>query len=250
MAETLTRAVDADGNRLFGLPVPIGTGEPTFVDHVSVPQAPGAATPGASFLAAAADHVHPASGGVNYDILLMNDPSSTNVIYTASYSGNDLVTETWTNAALTLIKRVDYTYASGLVSTEVRKVYDATGSTVVAQVSFTYNYTGIGPFSVMTRDLGAFGTPSIDALLENDPVFDDITYTPTYGSGYVNDEVWSFTASGLTIKTIHYVYNMDLTLGSEIRRVYAADGTTIVGQITATYSYAGDLSSISKARNI
>lgn len=249
--EVLRRPLDADGNRVFGLPAPSAIGEPTYVDLVSAPQANGTAAPGSSLLAAPADHVHPdSSGGVDYDFILMNDPASPTVSYTATYTGQNLTNETWTNLASALIKTIDYTYTLGMAVTEVRKAYDPTGA-VAAQVSFSYNYSGIGPFSTMTRDIGSPGTPSADVLLEGDPVFSDVTYTPTYGSGYVNDELWAFTGSGLTIKTIHYVYNMDLTLGSELRRVYASDGTTIVGQLTITYTYSsGDLVSLQKVRNI
>lgn len=92
--------------------------------------------------------------------------------------------------------------------------------------------------------------PFLDELLENDPTY-GVTFTPTYGSGYLNDELWAYTGSGLTLKTIHYVYTLGLLIDHYVVKVYAANGTTIIAQTTTTFSYTGSIvNSIVRTRDI
>jgi hypothetical protein len=58
--DVLQHAVDAAGNQIKGLGPPTEAGDATFTDNVTPPSPPGQdASPGASRLAAPADHVHP-----------------------------------------------------------------------------------------------------------------------------------------------------------------------------------------------
>lgn len=79
-----------------------------------------------------------------YDVLLEIDPDDTATTYVATYSGSAVTQESWTDTGTALeLKRIEYTYADGLVTTEVRKVFDpADGVTIVAQKTITYSYTG------------------------------------------------------------------------------------------------------------
>lgn len=90
-----------------------------------------------------------------YDFLLDNDPNSAGVTYTPVYSGLQLDTETWnfTTGGL-LIKQCTYTYSGMYAETAVCQVYDQTGSTVVAQTTTTYSWSG-GRLtsSTLTRDI-------------------------------------------------------------------------------------------------
>jgi len=92
---------------------------------------------------------------------------------------------------------------------------------------------------------------NIDQLLENDPSLVGTTYTPTYGSGYISNETWTATGSGLTLKTTDYTYTLGLLVATEVRKVYAPNGITIIGQITLQYIYSGNLlSSIVQTRDL
>ncbi len=64
--------------------------------------------------------------------------------YATTYSSNLVSKETWVNSATSfVIKTIDYTYASGVLATEVVKVFSpADGTTVIAQTTTTYTYSG------------------------------------------------------------------------------------------------------------
>ena len=101
-----------------------------------------------------------ASSAVAYtEFLLNNEPTAetgvTDAAYTVTRSAAFLVTnETWKRSDATTIKTVDYVYTSSFVSSEVRKVFAANGTTIVAQVTWTYVYTaGFIVSSTMNRDV-------------------------------------------------------------------------------------------------
>ena len=100
-----------------------------------------------------------ASSGVVYnDFLLDNEPiaetGTNDCVYTPTYSGINVTKEEWKRNDTTLVKSIDYTYSGITVTTEVRKVFAANGTTIVAQVTWTYTYTGINVTSAtMTRDV-------------------------------------------------------------------------------------------------
>lgn len=251
--EVLRSDVDADGKQIANLGAPTASQGATYTDNLSVPLPNGVASPGSSFLAAAADHVHP--NGASYDLILISDPSSPSASYLPTYGSGPtaglLVAESWKNLANATIKTVDYTYSSGRVTTEVRKAYDTSTGAVVAQITITYAYLGsILQSSTLIRNVGSSSNAAIDLLLESDPVSASISYAATYGVGGMSDELWSFTGSGLAIKSVHYVYSSGL-LSSEIRKVFGANGTTIVGQLTINYAYSSNLlTSITQTRDV
>ncbi len=83
--ETLRTSVDASGHRIVGLGAPAAPADATYVDPVSLPKPDGAASPGTSLLAAAADHVHP-SGGSAGEIVYSKKAPSANVTIPAGCS--------------------------------------------------------------------------------------------------------------------------------------------------------------------
>lgn len=85
--------------------------------------------------------------GVSYtDFLLEDDPIAETGVADAQYAitrtGNLVSNETWKRANNTNIKTIDYTYVGNKITSEVRKVYAADGVTIVAQVTWTYTYSG------------------------------------------------------------------------------------------------------------
>lgn len=100
-----------------------------------------------------------ASSGVTYyEFLLENDPTAetgtVDAAYTPTYSSNKITLEEWRRNDTTLIKSIAYTYTGVRLDTEVRKVFALDGTTIVAQVTWTYTYTGNSVTSAsMTRDV-------------------------------------------------------------------------------------------------
>lgn len=86
--------------------------------------------------------------------------------------------------------------------------------------------------------VGGAGLTSNDFLLDNEPVTPNTTYAPTYTSGKVTEELWTKTTGGQAIRRVTYTYSGN-RVSTEVRKVYAADGTTVVAQVTWTYSYTG-----------
>jgi hypothetical protein len=83
------------------------------------------------------------SGVSNIDFLLESDPPTPGTTDTITYSSGLVTNETWVNTSNSHnVKTIDYTYTSGLAATEVRKVYDSAGTTVVGQITITYAYSG------------------------------------------------------------------------------------------------------------
>jgi len=79
---------------------------------------------------------------LNYDLLLSVDPPRPDNNYSNIKTNNNITQETWKRTDLTNLKRIDYTYTSNKVTTEVIRVYAANGSTVVAQLTSTMTYSG------------------------------------------------------------------------------------------------------------
>lgn len=97
--------------------------------------------------------------GLTYaEFLLDNEPTAetgaTDCTYIPAYTANKITKEEWKRNDTTLIKSIDYSYTSGKVTQEVRKVFAANGTTIVAQVTWAYSYTGMDLTSAaMTRDV-------------------------------------------------------------------------------------------------
>jgi len=83
-----------------------------------------------------------AISAVNFDVLLEIEPPSPSTTYANTFSGNTVTQERWRRLDATLIKTIDYTYTSQKVTTEVRKIFAADGTTITAQLTIVYTYTG------------------------------------------------------------------------------------------------------------
>lgn len=82
--------------------------------------------------------------GEDTDELLEVDPDETHTTYVVTTTGGKVTQESWTDTTSGLeLKRINYTFTGPLVTTEVRRVYDPLdGTTVVAQKTITYAYSG------------------------------------------------------------------------------------------------------------
>ena len=76
--------------------------------------------------------------------LLEVDPNSVGITYSVTRTGRTVTQERWEQTSNAFaVKTIDYTFAGGVVATEVRKVFSlADGTTVTAQKSITYAYSG------------------------------------------------------------------------------------------------------------
>lgn len=81
-----------------------------------------------------------ASGVTSDDFLLVVEPPAPHNNYTNTKTGSIITQEVWQRLDTTKIKSIDYTYTSGKVSTEVRKIFAANGITITAQATITYTY--------------------------------------------------------------------------------------------------------------
>ena len=100
------------------------------------------------------------------------------------------------------------------------------------------------------KDPKSYTTKMVDWLLANEPNQSGITYELTRTGDLVDAERWEFTSSGLAIKTIDYTRTSGL-LSQEVVKVYGSDGTTIVAQVTITYSRSGGvLTGSTRVRNV
>lgn len=97
----------------------------------------------------------PGGSGSTNDLFLDAEPTTPGNTYTNTKSGTQITQEKWVRTSdSTNLKTIDYTYTSGKVTTEVRKVYAANGTTVVAQMTLTYTYSGSTVTSIAaTRDI-------------------------------------------------------------------------------------------------
>lgn len=77
------------------------------------------------------------------DFLLVVEPPAPDNDYTVTRTGSTVSQEKWSRLDTTKIKTIDYSYISGKVATEVRKVYATDGITITAQATLTYAY-GMG----------------------------------------------------------------------------------------------------------
>jgi hypothetical protein len=90
----------------------------------------------------------------------------------------------------------------------------------------------------------------IELLLVTEPTTPNNTYTNTLAGLFVTQEKWVRTAGSTNIKTVDYTFTGS-QLTTEVRKVFASDGTTILAQMTFVYSYSGlVLTDIAAVRNI
>lgn len=102
----------------------------------------------------------------------------------------------------------------------------------------------------MKDNIGVFDARLGDLYLDAEPTTPGTTWGATRVDGRVTQESWVRTADLTTIKTIDYTYTSG-KVTSEVRKVYATNGVTIVAQMTITYSYNGNVvSGIVTTRNV
>jgi hypothetical protein len=66
------------------------------------------------------------------------------------------------------------------------------------------------------------------------------TYAVSYSSGLVSYRTWTDTGTSRLRKRVDYTYNGDNTVNTLRIRVYSsADGTTVIGDTTETFTYSG-----------
>ncbi len=114
-------------------------------------------------------------------------------------------------------------------------------------------YLDVVDLIIKQRDAAGTVTPlkpdPISALLLSDPSINAL-YSISYASGLVSQELWKRASDSSNLKQTDYTYSGGL-VESEVRRVFAEDGTTVIGQLTLTYAYAsGLLSSITETRDV
>lgn len=91
---------------------------------------------------------------------------------------------------------------------------------------------------------------SNDLLLVAEPPEPNNTYSNTIVGTQVTQEKWVRTSGSARLKQIDYTYT-GLQLTTEVRKVYALDGTTIVAELTINYTYTGlSLTGETVVRNI
>lgn len=95
-----------------------------------------------------------------------------------------------------------------------------------------------------------FSMDPLSDLLSNSPTIPGTTYTNTYTAGNITNETWKRTSNSTNIRTADYTYSAG-RLSTEVVRVYAANGVTVIAQTTRTLSYtAGALSGEVMTRDV
>lgn len=90
---------------------------------------------------------------------------------------------------------------------------------------------------------------SASDLLVDDPTAGTASYLPTYVGIRVTKEEWR-RADTTLIKSIDYTY-VGILVATDVRKVFASDGATIVAQATWAYAYTGLLlTSATMTRNV
>jgi len=78
------------------------------------------------------------------EMLLVTEPTTPNNTYSNTPSGLFITQEKWVRTSdSSNLKTIDYTFTGSQLTTEVRKVFDTDGTTILAQMTLTYSYTGL-----------------------------------------------------------------------------------------------------------
>lgn len=106
-----------------------------------------------------------------------------------------------------------------------------------------------------TKNLAQLAT-ALDLLLAEDPDSAGNTYAyTTNANGTINVETWTHTAAAHTWKTITYAYltgTRARLVSSVVTKVFdTSNGTTVLAQMTETYTYTGNkITSSTKTRDV
>lgn len=160
-----------------------------------------------------------------YDVAVVVDSASFDVAQTIPTSTGGLAT---------------FKYPSG--ASQVG--YNPAGTSLTAtnlQSAVTQLALSAGPSSSLS---------SVDFLLENEPPTPNNVYEPVRSGQTVTQERWKRTADFTLIKSIDYTY-LSGKVSTSIHRVFASDGSTVVGQFTRNYIYTGNqISKVSGTRDV
>jgi hypothetical protein len=127
--------------------------------------------------------------------------------------------------------------------------FDTSSSTLPAIDGEVRYVSGAGWRFLEQGILKSLGVQDADYRLVTEPVR-EVTYSRTIVGGKTTQEKWELTASSTQVKTIDYTYSGS-KVTTEVRKVYADDGSTIQGQLTLSYIYSGSaVSSIGYVRNV
>jgi hypothetical protein len=122
--------------------------------------------------------------------------------------------------------------------------YNPAGTSLTAtnlQAAVTQLALSAGPSSSLSN---------VDFLLENEPPTPNNVYEPTRSGLTVTQEKWKRTADFTVIKIIDYTYSQG-KVSTSVNKVFATDGTTVVGQFTRNYIYTGNqITKISGTRDL
>ncbi|OGR29327.1 MAG: hypothetical protein A2139_12630 [Desulfobacca sp. RBG_16_60_12] len=86
----------------------------------------------------------------------------------------------------------------------------------------------------------AINVLSASTMLNNEPVY-GWSYTASYSSSLLTQELWNDTASGFRIKQNSYGYLGTLLTASVAAVFDPANGTTVLAAATSSYFYSGSI---------
>ena len=116
---------------------------------------------------------------------------------------------------------LDARNSGDLAYVNVRGLDPAAAQDFVTQAYFNAN---IGTAATINLLLSAPGMPFAS------------NYAVMWSGAYASTETWTNPSTSHNIRTIAYTYTGSL-LTQEVWKVFAADGTTITGQVTYTYTF-------------
>lgn len=132
--------------------------------------------------------------------------------------------------------RHDYMEAAGLVLDDHDNVDE---STVVWRSGQDMKFKdGNNPSGYSLTDLALNTGDLINLYLVCEPPTPSTDYSNTYTGNRVDQEQWKRHSDASLLKQIDYTYTGQ-RVTQEVRKVFAANGTTVLGQITVTYTYTG-----------
>lgn len=134
----------------------IGTSTGGSVSFAYPPGASGIGFDVSKQIATTRNKVQDALTDLSNQELLTEPLMGSNIENILTYSGTTITREKWMNTSTSkTVRQIDYTYTSGRVTKEVRKVFASDGTTVLAQETLNYTYTAGGRLSKesYTRDV-------------------------------------------------------------------------------------------------
>ena len=97
---------------------------------------------------------------------------------------------------------------------------------------------GNNPLGYTLTQLALNTSDLINLYLACEPPTPSTDYTNTYTGSRVDQEQWKRHSDASLLKQVDYTYT-GARVTQEVRKVFAANGVTVLGQITIVYSYTG-----------